>query len=340
MLPCASSQPMTCVVSRGPCYHCDLPVFSNQARFCPDNASNGKYIHVQCEMEARAKLSALLKDDTPLEHREQEPEREIVIAKLKGVVLPLNTRFCMKFPGRGLELGSVHAYTSDEEHIKVVMDFSKDEKLVLSVNDITLVEGEEYVVEKIMQERFINSEREFMVKWKGYPMSENTWEAAESFISEDGTVNEMYTIWLNTHPNIIVQDSRSEASPGCGSVTDILSESHLEEPLNWDEASKIKLDIFKRDRREEKQRKRTRENRAVNRYNKRVRLENEQKERVEAAVAATKGVIKQKIANIVENSVASLGIDELKNCVHESAVGIAIVSNLHKAIYDVVAFVK
>eukprot|EP01043_Picozoa_sp_COSAG02_P075195 COSAG02_NODE_15393_length_1175_cov_0.910781_2_plen_102_part_00 len=42
---------------------------------------------------------------------------------------------------------------------------------------------EEYVVEKVVREGWVGrpnrSKRQYLVKWKGYPHSENTWEPAE-----------------------------------------------------------------------------------------------------------------------------------------------------------------
>ena len=43
-----------------------------------------------------------------------------------------------------------------------------------------LIEGqEEYEVEEIISDRMIRRKRQYLVKWKGYPSSENSWVAAQ-----------------------------------------------------------------------------------------------------------------------------------------------------------------
>jgi hypothetical protein len=58
----------------------------------------------------------------------------------------------------------------------------------------------EYIPEKILAQRFAvmskDSTFEYLVKWKGYDDSENTWEPEASFVDEDGTVTAVFQDWL------------------------------------------------------------------------------------------------------------------------------------------------
>lgn len=45
----------------------------------------------------------------------------------------------------------------------------------------TEVEGpEEYEVEKILEQRRVNNQTEYLIKWKNYPESDNQWEPAKN----------------------------------------------------------------------------------------------------------------------------------------------------------------
>ena len=57
-----------------------------------------------------------------------------------------------------------------------------------------LLEGEEvYQVETILKHQRRGRGYQYYVKWKGYPISEATWEA-ESAFSDDGNMLEQYKI--------------------------------------------------------------------------------------------------------------------------------------------------
>jgi hypothetical protein len=55
---------------------------------------------------------------------------------------------------------------------------------------------DEYVVEEIVKQRTRNGTQEFLIKWKGYPASESTWEPEENVTS----AAEAMTRFLNSSP--------------------------------------------------------------------------------------------------------------------------------------------
>ena len=44
-------------------------------------------------------------------------------------------------------------------------------------------EGQEYVVEEVINKRTINGEHQYLIKWKGFRESDNTWEPKEGLKS-------------------------------------------------------------------------------------------------------------------------------------------------------------
>jgi hypothetical protein len=56
-----------------------------------------------------------------------------------------------------------------------------------------------YIVEAICDERFGNNNRQYLVKWEGFPHTSNTWEPVSSFINTD-----ILTAWKKSRANTIV----------------------------------------------------------------------------------------------------------------------------------------
>ncbi|KRX02661.1 Chromo domain protein [Pseudocohnilembus persalinus] len=55
-------------------------------------------------------------------------------------------------------------------------------------------EPEEYVVESIIQDKIIKKKKYFLVKWEGYPESENTWEPEGNLIAGCGDLLKQYQL--------------------------------------------------------------------------------------------------------------------------------------------------
>ena len=52
--------------------------------------------------------------------------------------------------------------------------------LTLETND----NDKEYIVEKVLQSQLVDRQLQYLVKWKGYSMNNNTWEPASQFTSK------------------------------------------------------------------------------------------------------------------------------------------------------------
>ena len=60
-----------------------------------------------------------------------------------------------------------------------------------------LIEGEEeYEVESIQNSRFFRRQLQYLVKWKGYPDSDNEWIAAS-----DAHADDLLTLYHTEHPD-------------------------------------------------------------------------------------------------------------------------------------------
>ena len=56
-----------------------------------------------------------------------------------------------------------------------------------------IIDGEEqWEVDRIVKHRFFKGNKEYRVKWTGYPMSANTWENAEEMLATSREIVEEY----------------------------------------------------------------------------------------------------------------------------------------------------
>jgi hypothetical protein len=60
----------------------------------------------------------------------------------------------------------------DEVHISNLRPY-------LTITDDVELDGDEYIVEELINRRGTKSKREYLVKWRGYPRSESTWEPVQ-----------------------------------------------------------------------------------------------------------------------------------------------------------------
>lgn len=64
---------------------------------------------------------------------------------------------------------------------KIGMDVIEEEKPSLpAIENGTTEEEEEYEVEKVVDKRIHKGKVEYLLKWKGYPASDNTWESEDN----------------------------------------------------------------------------------------------------------------------------------------------------------------
>ena len=67
---------------------------------------------------------------------------------------------------------------------------------------------EEHEVEEVKQVRKRSGKKEFLIKWKGLPQEENTWEPEEHLVNARGVVRDFY----KAHPNAIRKTSLPSSS--------------------------------------------------------------------------------------------------------------------------------
>ena len=72
---------------------------------------------------------------------------------------------------------------------------------------------EEHEVEEVKQTRKRSGKKEFLIKWKGLPQEENTWEPEEHLTNARGAVRDFY----KAHPNAV----RKTSLPSSSSPRDI-----------------------------------------------------------------------------------------------------------------------
>jgi hypothetical protein len=63
----------------------------------------------------------------------------------------------------------------DEVHISNLRPY-------LTITDEVELDQDEYIVEELINRRGTKSKREYLVKWRGYPRSESTWEPVQELL--------------------------------------------------------------------------------------------------------------------------------------------------------------
>ena len=66
---------------------------------------------------------------------------------------------------------------------------SSDEDSISVTSTVSSVKQDVYPLHKILSERVVNGESQYLVKWEGYPIERCTWEAEENF-QNDATLPE------------------------------------------------------------------------------------------------------------------------------------------------------
>jgi len=55
-----------------------------------------------------------------------------------------------------------------------------NQTILLQTTETPVELNEEYEIENILEKRMISGEAHYLIKWKGYDISENTWESKEN----------------------------------------------------------------------------------------------------------------------------------------------------------------
>jgi hypothetical protein len=93
---------------------------------------------------------------------------------------PTKLQFFFSGPYRVLEVLSDSRYRLRDQELKnrIVKDEVHISNLrpYLTITDEVEFEEDEYIVEELINRRGTKAKREYLVKWRGYPRSESTWE--------------------------------------------------------------------------------------------------------------------------------------------------------------------
>jgi hypothetical protein len=90
-------------------------------------------------------------------------------------------QFFFSGPYRVLEVLSDSRYRLRDLENRIVKDEVHISNLrpYLTITDEVELEEDEYIVEELIDRRGTKSKREYLVKWRGYPRNESTWEPVQ-----------------------------------------------------------------------------------------------------------------------------------------------------------------